>query len=72
VKLWRIATNIRLSGTRFAIGTAVHNQSGEAVASITLVGPTPDVQPRVKELAKLLIRHVDSWPKRSITPREAI
>lgn len=72
IRRTRIATNIRLSGTRFAIATTVHNQSGEAVAAITLVGPTPDVQPRVEELGKLLIRHVDSWSQRSMTPREAI
>ena len=60
IKRTRIATNVRRSGTRFAIATTVHNPSGEAVASITLVGPTPDVKPRVKQLGELLIRHVDS------------
>jgi DNA-binding IclR family transcriptional regulator len=68
----RIAKNIRLSGTRFAIATTVRNQYGEAVAAVTLVGPTPEVQPRVAKLSKLLIRHVDSWSQRSMTPREAI
>lgn len=72
IKRTRIATNIRLSGTRFAIATTVHSQSGEAVAAVTLVGRTPDVQPRVEKLRKLLIRHVDSWSQRSLTPREAI
>jgi DNA-binding IclR family transcriptional regulator len=50
----------------------VRNQSGEAVASITLVGPTADLQPRLQELARELLRHVDAWPKRLMTPREAI
>ncbi len=72
IRRTRIATNVTRGGTRFAIATTVHNQSGEAVAAITLVGPTPDVQPRVKKLGKLLIRHVDSWSQRSMTPREAI
>jgi DNA-binding IclR family transcriptional regulator len=72
IKRTRIATNIRLAGTRFALGTTVHNRSGEAVASITLVGRTPDLQPRVKKLRQLLLRHVDSWSKRLVTPREAI
>ncbi len=72
IRKTRIATNIRLSGTRFAIATTVHNQSGAAVAAITLVGRTPDVQPRVGKLGKVLIRHVDSWSQRSMTPREAI
>ena len=35
----RIAKNVRLSGKRFAIGTAVRNQFGDAAAAITLVGP---------------------------------
>ncbi len=68
----RIARNIRRNGTRFAIATAVRNQAGEAVAAITLVGPTENLQPRAKKLANVLIRHVDAWPQRSITPREAI
>ena len=72
IKRTRIATNKRLRGTRFAIATTVHNPSGDAVASITLVGPTPDVQPRAEQLGELLIRRVDSHSQRSITPREAI
>ena len=68
----RIARNIRRRGTRFSLATAVRNQSGEAVAAVTLVGPTVELQPRVEELAKQLLRHVDSWSQRSMTPREAI
>jgi DNA-binding IclR family transcriptional regulator len=68
----RIATNVRQGGARSAIATAVHNQSGEAAASITLVGPTTEVQPRVKKLSKLLLQRVDSWQERSIKAREAI
>lgn len=68
----RIASNVRRRGTRFAIATAVRNQSGEAVASITLVGATPNLEPRMKKLAKLLLKHVDSWPERELSPREAI
>jgi DNA-binding IclR family transcriptional regulator len=68
----RIATNLRLSGTRYAIGTAVLNQAGEAVAAVTLVGPTAEVQPRAARLAKVLLRHVDTWAQRSIKAREAI
>ncbi len=39
IKSTRIATNVRETGTRFAIATTVCNQSGEALAAITLVGP---------------------------------
>lgn len=68
----RVATNLRLSKTRFAIGTAVRNQLGEPVAAVTLVGPTAELQPRVARLSKILLRHVDSWAQRSTNPREAI
>jgi DNA-binding IclR family transcriptional regulator len=72
IRRTRIATNLRLNGTRFALATTVHNQAREAVASITLVGPTADLQPRLNELARALLRHVDAWPQRLTTPREAI
>jgi DNA-binding IclR family transcriptional regulator len=72
IRRTRIATNVGRRGTRFAIATTVNNRSGDAVAAITLVGPTSDLRPRVDELGKQLIRHVDSWPKRSMAPREAI
>jgi DNA-binding IclR family transcriptional regulator len=68
----RIATHARLSGTRFAIATTVLNRSGNAVASVTLVGPTSDLKPRMEELARALLRQVDSWSQRSMTPRQAI
>jgi DNA-binding IclR family transcriptional regulator len=70
IKKTRIATNVHRG--RFAIATTVHNQSGDAVASITLVGPAHEVQPRVKKLSQILLRHVDSWSQRTIAPREAI
>jgi len=67
-----IATNIRLNGTRFAIGTTVRNKSGDAVAAVTLVGRTVDLQPRRQKLATTLLRHVRAWSDRTVTPREAI
>ncbi len=68
----RIATHVRLSGTRFAMAAVVLDRSGSAVASVTLVGPTSDLRPRMEELALVLLRQVDSWSHRSMTPREAI
>lgn len=68
----RIAINVRQSGTRFAIATAVHNTAGAAVAAVTLLGPATELEPRVQKLSKLLLRHVDSWTVRSVSPREAI
>jgi DNA-binding IclR family transcriptional regulator len=67
-----IATNVRRTGSRFAIATAVHSHSGEPVAAVTLVGPTQKVQPRVDKLRKILTKHVDSWSQRAVSPREAI
>ena len=72
IKRTRIATNLRQSGTRFAIATTMHNQSGEAVASVTLVGPTAEVRPRQKKLSDLLLRHVKAWSNKSLSPREPI
>ena len=65
IKRTRIATSIRRNGSRFAIATTVQNPSGDAVASITLVGPTTAVKSRVKQLSELLIRHVDEQWQRS-------
>lgn len=67
-----IATNSRRRGTRFAIATTVHNHIGKAVAAVTLVGPAADVQPRLKELSKLLLRQTESWSHRSMKAREPI
>jgi DNA-binding IclR family transcriptional regulator len=74
IRTSRIATNVRQSGTRFAVATTVNHQSpGNAVASITLVGSTADLEPRQKKLSKLLLKHVDAWAtERPVTPREAI
>jgi len=73
IRKTRIATNVRQSGTRFALATTMNSQSsGEAVASITLVGPAADLEPREQKLRKLLLKHVDGWGTRSVAPREAI
>jgi DNA-binding IclR family transcriptional regulator len=72
IRKTRIATNVRMAGSRFAIATTVHNQAGEPVASITLVGPTTQVQSRLKKLSDVLLKHVDSWATRTVSPREAI
>jgi hypothetical protein len=68
----RVATNVRLRGTPYALATTVQNQSAAALASITLVGRTADMQPGEDELARVLLRHVDSWSQRLMSPYEAI
>ncbi|WP_454754109.1 IclR family transcriptional regulator [Cupriavidus necator] len=67
-----IATNMSQTGTRFGLATTVRSRSGEAVASITLVGTTTEVEPRLDKLSKLLLKHVNAWAARSTNPREPI
>ncbi|MBB3221628.1 IclR family transcriptional regulator [Pseudoduganella umbonata] len=67
-----LATNTGLRSPRFAVAASVRNQNGEAVASITLVGPAADMKERVPQLGEILLRHVDSWSHRTMAPREAI
>jgi DNA-binding IclR family transcriptional regulator len=70
IRRTRIATNTHRG--RYAIATTMHNPTGEAVASVTLVGPAAEMQPRHKRLAQILLRQVDSWSQRKLAPREAI
>lgn len=68
----RIATNTRLGGSRFAIGSAVRNRAGHAVAAITLLGRAQDLRPREAAMREVLLRHLDQWALRVTRPREAI
>ena len=72
IRATRIATNIRQGGTRFAIATTLNDQSGDSVASVTLVGSASDMQPRENELSELLLRYVDSWQQSTLRARHAI
>jgi DNA-binding IclR family transcriptional regulator len=67
-----LATNIRRNGKRFAIATAIKNSTGAATASMTLVGPTTDLQPKSQLLGEILLRRADEFKKRTAQPREAI
>lgn len=71
IRRTRLAINFRRNGKRFAIATAIRsNASGPAIASLTIVGPTRDLQPRRAELGKLLLRRVDEFQKRKDKARE--
>lgn len=59
-----LATNVRLSGTRFAIAACIRDKSGEAVAAVTLVGRSEDLKPREAELSELLLKRAQSWSGR--------
>lgn len=67
-----IATNLNPTGTRLGIGTAIRNRQGEAIASITLVGPASVLQSKLARLSKVLAKHADAWSQRSVAPRELI
>lgn len=67
-----VATNSRRNGMRCALAVVLHDDSGHPVASVTLVGPTDQVQPRMAELAALLQRRVGEMEARHAKPREAI
>jgi DNA-binding IclR family transcriptional regulator len=64
IKRTRIARNVRQSGTRYALATVVNGPSGKPAAEVTLVGRTPDVQPREEELSRLLLKYVERWSAR--------
>ena len=65
------AINVGRTG-RLGIATVVRNREGEAVATVTLVGPANELQPRARELGELLIKRANEWARRSLRPREAI
>src|SRR5262249_26176541 len=64
-----IAAHYRLSDTPLAITTTVRNQSGEAAASVTLVGPTSDLQPRMAELGRQTPPRVPKGDPRELCDR---
>lgn len=64
IRRTRIATNLRLGGTRFAIAACIRDGAGDAVAAVTLVGPTEELQPREEELGALLLKRIDSWSRK--------
>lgn len=72
IRATRVATNLRQGGTRFAIAATLNDQSGDAVASVTLVGSAANLKPREGELAELLLRHVDSWQQGALRTRHPI
>jgi DNA-binding IclR family transcriptional regulator len=66
------ALNERTGNSRLAMATPVRNRVGACVASLTILGPKSEVEPRIAELQKIVAGHRDRWSERMITPREAI
>ena len=67
-----IATNLNASATRLGLATVLRNRQGEAVASITVVGPAVELQARKARLSKSLLKFAEIWSHRSVAAREAI
>ncbi len=54
----RVAVNVSHARARTGVATIIPGSQGDAVASVTLVGPTPQVLPRIDNLAILLRERV--------------
>ncbi len=68
-----IAVNVNQRRSRTGMATVIRGPSEQAVASVTLVGPTSQVLPRLEKLSVLLRQRVDEWRERlTATPREVI
>jgi DNA-binding IclR family transcriptional regulator len=72
IRRTRLATNVRRNGSRFAIATAFRAGSSTAVASITLVGPIGELQPRRQALGELLLERVGEFERRNDGGRERV
>lgn len=68
----RLAINTRRNGSRFAIATAFRAGSSTAVASITLVGPTRELEPRKQELGTMLLQRVAEFERRNERPNDRV
>lgn len=51
--------------TRLAIATTIKNVNGEAVASITMVGPANALEGRVEDLSNTLLEATEHWSRRT-------
>jgi DNA-binding IclR family transcriptional regulator len=61
----KVAVNINQTRSRTGLATVILGPRGHAVASVTLVGPTSQVLPRVETLSELLRQRVEGWRERS-------
>lgn len=68
-----VAVNVNAARGRTAVATVILDPRGQAVASVTLVGPTPQVLSRVDSLGALLRERIAEWEGRTQAPaREPI
>jgi DNA-binding IclR family transcriptional regulator len=72
IRRTRLARNYRYRAAQLAVAAVVHDRTGHSVAALTVIGQAADVGPREAEVGAVLLRHVDSWSRRTTPAREAI
>jgi DNA-binding IclR family transcriptional regulator len=60
-----IAVNVSQRRSRTGVATVIRGPSGQAIAPVTLAGPTAEVLPRLEKLSVLLRHRVEEWRERS-------
>jgi DNA-binding IclR family transcriptional regulator len=60
----RVAVNVNAARGRTGVATVILDPRGQAVASVTLVGPTGQILPRLDTLTALLRERVGEWESR--------
>jgi DNA-binding IclR family transcriptional regulator len=60
-----IAVNVNQRRSRTGVATVIRGPSGQAIAPVTLAGPTAEVLPRLEKLSVLLRHRVEEWRERS-------
>lgn len=68
----QVAGNLNPARMRCGLATAVRSRAGDVVASVTVVGPIADMEPRFATLSEALIKHASAWSRLSTVPREVI
>ncbi|MFC9454383.1 IclR family transcriptional regulator C-terminal domain-containing protein [Streptomyces sp. NPDC056983] len=73
IRRTRIAIRRNVARGRTAVGTFVQGKTGAPLASVTVVGSSADVEPRLDKLSELLLERVRQWSVRSSSaPREIV
>lgn len=72
IRATNFAKNYRRHGHQLAVAAGVRSRSGRVVASLTVVGDTSEMEPRVVEVRALLARHIRSWLDRPGIAREPV
>lgn len=66
IRKTRVARNTRYQGAQLALATVVPNPAGDSLAVVIIVGQTTEVAPREAKLRRTLLKHVDSWSRKTV------